>query len=269
MKKVNRRRLIPYKCLLIIFIASILGCSKNSLIEKSNQWDTIRFKEYFVENNTWNVQTIHNNWSQTIFCDTLSGMLGWKWDFSGEENTKNKDEVKTFPEIVFGKKPYSNYQSTTSLLPERLNVAKISLNYEYRLEATGIYNLTTDISFSDSINPVEKNIRAKLMIWFISNNMKFNDAEKLKTAMIGGHHYKIYIDTTHVGPEGKWNFIALLPDNLPSKGEINFKDYFDYLLSEGVIKPEWYLSSIELGSEIASGKGKITFNKFEVHSDSK
>ena len=43
------------------------------------------------------------------------------------------------------------------------------------------------------------------------------------------------------------------------------KEYFDYLISEGALKPEWFLSSIEAGSEIASGKGEITFRRFVVH----
>ena len=40
------------------------------------------------------------------FCDTLKGIMGWKWDFSGEKDNPNTFLVKTFPEIVFGKKPY-------------------------------------------------------------------------------------------------------------------------------------------------------------------
>jgi hypothetical protein len=49
------------------------------------------------------------------------------------------------------------------------------------------------------------------------------------------------------------------------KGEINLKEYIDYFLSEGILRPEWYLSSIEIGSEIASGTGKITFKRFVVY----
>ena len=74
----------------------------------------------------------------------------------------------------------------------------------------------------------------------------------------------MFIDYEHIGPEGKWIFIALLPENLPGIGELNLNEYFDYALSEGALKPEWFLSSIEIGSEIASGKGEITFKRFDV-----
>ncbi len=262
----GRKKIIFSIKLLIILLISGSACKNNSLIEKHNQWEIIRYKEYLIENNTWNILAAKYEWSQTIFCDTISGIMGWRWDFSGESKTNNNKEVKTYPEIIFGKKPYSNYLSTTSRLPERITSSEISLRYEYQLEAEGIYNLSTDIAFTDSINPSEKNIRAKMMIWFNYNNLKFFDSEKLKTGMIDGHQYQIYVDTTHIGPEGKWNYIALLPDKLlPAKGEINFKEYFNYFLDEGILKPEWYLSSIELGSEISSGRGKIVFKEFEVY----
>jgi hypothetical protein len=250
--------------LFIAFLIIFSSCKTNNLLEKSSQWDQIRYGEYIVENNTWNIQAIKNKWTQTIFCDTLKGNMGWKWDFSGEKDKPDTFEVKTFPEIIFGKKPYENYKSTTSRLPIELASAKFKIKYEYMANAIGVYNTSTDISFSDSKNPNSSNIRAKMMIWFDHQNFQFFESEKLKQAKIGGLQYKVFVDTAHVGPEGKWVYIALLSDNFPSKGEINLKDYFDYFLSEGNLKPEWYLSSIEVGSEISSGKGEIIFKRFIV-----
>jgi len=41
--------------------------------------------------------------------------------------------------------------------------------------------------------------------------------------------------------------------------------YFDYGLARGALKPEWFRSSIEAGSEIASAKGEGIFKRFPVH----
>lgn len=191
--------------------------------------------------------------------------MGWRWNFLGEKDEPNTYIGKTYPEIIFGRKPFNVYQSTTSRLPIELTSAKFRLEYDYCANAKGVYNTTTDISFTDSKNPDAKNIRAKMMIWFDHQNIPFFESGKVKQAMIGGYQYKIYIDTTHIGPEGKWVFIALLPDNFSSKGELNLNEYFDYFVSEGALKQEWYLSSIEIGSEISSGKGEITFKRFIVH----
>jgi hypothetical protein len=258
----NLLRYNPY-----LFIALMLlfcSCKNHNLVEKSGQWEQIRNGEYLVENNTWNVQAAKSSWTQTIFYDTLKGSMGWKWDFSGEKG-KPDPVTKSYPEIIFGKKPYNVYKSTTSRLPTELTSAKFRLGYDYEAKAIGIYNTITDISFTDSKNPDQENIRAKMMIWFDHQNMPFFESENLKQAKIGGNQCSVFIDTTYIGPEGKWNFIAVLSENFPLKGELNLNDYFDYFLAEGALRPEWYLSSIEIGSEICSGKGEITFKQFAIY----
>jgi|WetSurMetagenome_2_1015567.scaffolds.fasta_scaffold32189_2 hypothetical protein len=250
----------------VLFLAGILcGCAaQNGLIEKSGEWDRIIYGEYLVENCTWNVSAAQSKWQEIVFCDTLQGSCGWKWDFSNEKDEPNSYVVKTYPEIIFGRKPFDNYRSTTTRLPIGLTSAKFRLEYEYSVNADGIYNTTTDISFTDSINPGPKNIRAKLMIWFDHRNMPFFESKTLKQAVIGGRRHQVFIDTAHVGPEGKWVFIAILPEYFLKRGDLNLNDYFNYALAEGALKPEWFLSSIELGSEIASGKGEITFKRFKI-----
>jgi hypothetical protein len=247
---------------LIIFITIICSCSSRGLIEKSDQFAQIQFSEYLIENNTWNVKAAKNKWSETIYRDTLHGNFGWKWDFSGEKNEPN--EIKSYPEVIYGRKPYNGYKSTTPLLPKELIKASFGIDYDYAIKAVGAYNMSTDISITDSANPNESNIRAKMMIWFTHENMPFFEHEHLKKAIIDGRNYEIYIDTTHTGPEGKWVYIALMPDTFPSQGRIKLDEYFHYFISMGILRPDWFLSSIELGSEISSGRGNIVFKRFIV-----
>jgi len=249
----------------IIFVFTFYNSiAQVGLIEKSGEWDRIQNGGYLVENCTWNVSAAKSKWSQTIFCDTLKKSYGWKWDFSGEKEDENSYVIKTFPEIIFGRKPYENYKSTINRLPVPLTSAQFRLEYEYIAKSDGIYNTSTDISFTDNTNPGPANIRAKIMIWFDYQNMPFFTSKNLNQATIGGLVHDVYIDTTHVGPEGKWIFIALLPHDFPNKGELNLNEYFNYALSQGALKPEWFLSSIEIGSEIATGKGEIIFKRFVV-----
>ena len=265
MKNSNERKFKIVKYLLLILVLFCFSFTINNIIEKNNQWDLIKYKEYLIQNDTWNVQAAKTGWTQSIFCDTLTGMLGWKWDFSKENDTINSTVVKTYPEVIFGKKPYIGFQSTTTKLPERITNVACSLKYDYVIEATGKYNLSTDITFSDSINPIEKNIRAKMMVWFAHQNYPFYESKKQTQATIDGFKFTVYVDTTNIGPEGKWIAISLMANNFPSNGTLHLKEYINYFLSTGVLKKEWYLSSIEIGNEIVSGKGKMTFNTFEVY----
>ena len=79
-------------------------------------------------------------------------------------------------------------------------------------------------------------------------------AQLLYTETVGGSN-----------PSSPTSFRSERSGDLPARGELNLKEYFDYLLSEGDLKPEWFLSSIEAGSEIVSGKGEIVFRRFVVH----
>ena len=231
------------------------------LLERSDAWARIQHGEYLVENNTWNIAAARpGRWRQSVFCDPASGSLGWRWDFTGEN-----DVLKTYPEIIYGKKPYDGYASTTPRLPAPLAAARFRLEYDYAAKATGTYNTTTDITFTDSAAAGEVNIRAKLMIWFDRQNLPFFAGQVTTRALIAGRQHQVFIDRAHAAADGKWIFIALLPEGLPNRGELNLTEYFAYLMADGTLKPEWFLSSIEAGSEIASGTGEAVFKRFIVH----
>jgi hypothetical protein len=122
---------IWFFCVFFI-IAGFCGCAgPDNLIVKSGNWDRIRYGEYFVENCTWNVGAAHGKWSESIFCDTTKGSMGWKWDFSNEMNGENAYVCKTYPEIIFGRKPFDVYKSTTPRLPVKLDSAFFRLEYDY------------------------------------------------------------------------------------------------------------------------------------------
>ncbi len=238
------------------------GAVAPGLIEKSSAWEKIALGEYVVENNTWNTSAVRPGsvWRQSVFADPATDAMGWRWDFSGQDDT-----IKSFPEIIYGKKAFAAYASTTPRLPMPLDRARFRLEYDYAARAAGTYNTSTDITFTDSAQAGEKNVRAKLMIWFDHQNMPFFNPAQVTRAVIAGRPHRVFIDRNHDDADGKWIYIALLPDDLPASGELNLREYFEYLRSAGVLQPGWFLASIEIGSEIANGSGEITFRRFVVH----
>ena len=253
----------PRLLLPVLFIAvACHGAIPPGLIEKSGEWARISLGEYLVENNTWNTKAVQPGfaWRQTVFADPATGAMGWRWDFSGQDGV-----TKSYPEIICGKKAFGAYTSTTPRLPVPLARARFRLEYDYAAKATGTYNTSTDITFTDSALAGEKNVRAKLMIWFDHQNMPFFNPARVTRAVIAGRPHRVFIDHNHDDADGKWIYIALLPDDLPARGELDLTEYFTYLRSIGELKPEWFLASIEIGSEIASGTGEVTFRRFVVH----
>ncbi|HVZ63969.1 MAG TPA: hypothetical protein VG936_05215 [Lacunisphaera sp.] len=230
-------------------------------VVKSGDWDRLENGEYLLENNVWNVAAARPGraWRQSIFRDRATGAMGWRWDFTGEDTA-----VKSFPELIFGKKPFDNYRSTTPRLPAPLADCRLVIDYDYAARATGAYNTSTDISLTDAPEARERNVRAKLMIWFDRRDMPFFPDKKTTRAVIAGRAHEVFIDPDHNDVDGQWVFIALLPENLPGRGELRLADYFDYLLKIGAVKAEWFVASVEIGSEIASGAGEVRFKRFVV-----
>jgi hypothetical protein len=234
--------------------------------EKSGAWERIADGEYLVENCTWNTAAATGPWSETIFADPATGERGWRWDFSAETAPDTRRLIKSFPEIIWGRKPYEGYASTTERLPVLMNAAPPFV-LEYDIAATSedaVYDTTTDIAFTSCSSPGPSHIRAKLMIWLCSANTPFFPDKPHTTAVIDGRECELFIDRNYEEPGQKRVYIAILPKDLPQKGEIHLSAYFEHLLSTGALKPGWFLSSIEAGTEIASGKGEITFRKFVV-----
>ena len=56
------------------------------------------------------------------------------------------------------------------------------------------------------------------------------------------------VDMAHDASDGKWIANAMLADKFPASGTMDLIKYISYFLSKGAVKPEWYLSSIEIGS---------------------
>ena len=132
----------------IFIVVMVCGCAtQKGLIEKSGEWDQITDGEYLVENCTWNVSAAQSKWQETIFCDTLIGSRGWKWDFSGENDESPAYVVKTFPEIIFGRKPFDKYRATTTRLPVELASAK------FQLEWTSMRSMPTGCTILRPISP--------------------------------------------------------------------------------------------------------------------
>lgn len=252
--------------LLTTLLFSNTKLMSESIIEKSAEWDTIRDGEYLIENCTWNTSATEGAWSETIFCDPQTGLRGWRWDFSEEKSPSTRQTVKSFPEIIYGKKPFDVYPATTPKLPTPLStLSQLTLEYDYTVQSIdAVYDTTTDITFTDSVTPGPANIRAKVMIWLDSKDTPFFPDQPHSQAIIDGLKHEVYIDPDYSEPGQHWVFIALRPEGHAKQGEFHLNEYFDYLISMGALDPAWFLSSVEIGTELCSGKGEIRFNKFIV-----
>jgi hypothetical protein len=58
-------------------------------------------------------------------------------------------------------------------------------------------------------------------------------------------------------------------DDLRNSGSLDVGAIVDFLLARGLVKPDQFLATAELGSEVAYGKGSLTLRAFALKAKTK
>ncbi len=64
--------------------------------------------------------------------------------------------------------------------------------------------------------------------------------------------------------DNKWVNITFRGENSNLKSSFNALELIQYAVEKNILKKEWYISDIELGTEIMSGAGIAWINAFNV-----
>jgi hypothetical protein len=256
--------------LLSLIILISLGCSSgkndsspvdkqqsDSLITqtKCDDGSEIPFGEYTASNNVWGKGTI-TDYHQCIQLSTndTAAIWNWYWNWpaAGEGN------VKAYPEIIYGWKPFNN-RSTTAKLPLPLTENhSISIRWKsISTEMAGTGNLAFDIWITNSATPGEQNITREIMIWL--NNFGQQPGGTLVTKpSIDSVQYSFY------KADWTWTYFAFVKTSQTEVHEIRLESILRFLIDNKYISSNEYLAAIEFGNEIVSGSGKTTVDGYSI-----
>ena len=218
---------------------------------------------YEVENNVWGKGAL-TDWSQCVGAtnSTRRGLAArWTWDWKSQDN-----QVKAFPEVVFGHKP-GTARSTTPLLPRKLGeMRRVVMDYDISTQRSGTGNLSVDIWLTDTPNPTTfavPPITHEVMIWLETFGPMYAGGEQIDTVSIHGIPYRVYVgEKFGLG----WRYIAFKPENTPMQpvAQIDLMPYLLYLQTKGLVTPESHVANINLGNEIISGAGTTQVNHLAI-----
>lgn len=218
---------------------------------------------YEVENNVWGKGAL-TDWSQCVGAtnSTRRGLAArWTWDWKSQDN-----QVKAFPEVVFGHKP-GTARSTTPLLPRKLGeMRRVVMDYDISTQRSGTGNLSVDIWLTDTPNPTTfavPPITHEVMIWLETFGPMYAGGEQIDTVSIHGIPYRVYVgEKFGLG----WRYIAFKPENTPMQpvAQIDLMPYLLYLQTKGLVTPESHVANINLGNEIISGAGTTQVNHLDI-----
>ena len=254
------------------------------------EWPPLRF-----ENNTWGVFDPSTEGGpgrereiagdQCILVrETETGLeFGWRWDWPFD-----RGQVKGFPEVHYGQKPWFSEPSSAPDVPIRItDIEEMTVRYDVDMNAEGFYNLAFDIFLHPTGLPAMPTWSGKIpdellpsheiMMW-VDHVDKWGALPCSEPwcgvdVTIDGVTYEFwrqdnfdaYVKTrpaddipdirtyiAFVGPEGRFS------------GTLDLAAFFDWLVDEGHVDPSYWVTVIEFGNEVIEGTGEVWLREYEV-----
>ncbi|HKB02082.1 MAG TPA: TIGR03000 domain-containing protein [Gemmataceae bacterium] len=226
---------------------------------RCSPFETLGRGEYTVENNTWGAFQV-SAYSQCVYAAPASApgpRFAWTWDYPRER----ADEVKAFPELIHGKKPWA-WTSTTPRLPRPVSPApSLKVDFALRTEATGRYNAAFEIWLTRSpIAAGEPDVSHEVMFWVGSGGDPAPVGLRAGTVTLAdGRPCDLW-----VGRIKTWDFFGFVFRQPFSEGVLECGYYLEYLLREGKLPPDIHIASLEFGNEIWHGSGRTMIDRYQV-----
>jgi hypothetical protein len=223
---------------------------------------------YKYENNTWGSDKAKGAWEQCLLERERDGKkeYGWTWNFPGFDPS-----VFSYPEIIFGWKPWSGGPTTDARFPMKVaDVKKLAMHYEVETEATGNYNLAPEVWLTRSKGfgePNPKLLTAEIMFWVETAGQARPAGNVIDKPTIGGVTYELWKMDGAAG-DGKsgtsWALFSLKSLTTQRKGSIPVDAVLKYMADAKLIDSEHWVSSIEFGNEVSGGTGTTWVKRFAI-----
>ena len=243
-------------------------------------WPSVAYDKYVVLNNTWNSRAMNSSdWNQRIFVneDNFGNVRPtWTYDWLGRFDGGEID-VKAYPEVLYGPKLGTHVSGTKAEtgLPELVrDLPEFVVNYSYAETGTAERNVALESFFHDSCNiagPCDEvdNRAYEMMIWVENPSIRTPGKLALTGVMIDNRLWNVYIK-----PDSNKHYIAFTAQDSQPTGTLNWNRFVEWTsawtaenaeqLGIDVLKPEFCMGAIEIGTEMWWGAGSFTLNQFDV-----
>ena len=232
-------------------------CAEQSCV--CEDWYRQRVGPYWIEHNVWNKQD-DAEYQQCVFIKEKDEGFeaGWAWNWPGI-----RFNVVAYPNIIYGKNPWLS--STVATLPTRIrDINCLQAEFDVIQQGSGKGNLAFDLWITDSESAQPSDITRELMIWLTRKGF-WPAGSRVGTMNLDGHDIGLWKqENFNVSDEYEWTFLAFVYSSDLTTGPVDLGALLDYLVDNGHISPDEYLSSIQLGNEIVSGYGQTLIRNYEI-----
>jgi xyloglucan-specific endo-beta-1,4-glucanase len=212
---------------------------------------TILLGKYYVNNNLWGQSS--GTGSQCV-SDTRSGStIGWNtnWTWSGQPS-----QVKSYSSTVLGW--HWGWKASGTELPVRLNAGRdIFTDLRYRVSGSSTMNVAYDLWLHNIPNPDwPDNPTDEVMIWTFRSGGAGPLGTLQGTVTIAGASWDLY--RGNIG----WNVFSFVRQSNATSATLHLQDFLNNLVGRGWMANTKYLSSIEHGTEVFTGNGRLDVDSY-------
>ena len=225
-------------------------------------WDTLADSGLVYQNNVWGKGDIAD-YEQCLLTRRRDGATeyGWRWRWP-----RGNGQVKSYPEVIYGQKPW-DAESSTSVLPARIEaIGELSIAYAVEQSAQGTYNLAYDIWVTSTNPPTPDTITHEVMIWmdrtFESQPRRFHAGE----VVVDGIAYDLYLRPAFHAGSGA-DYIAFVSREPRLSGVVDVMAFLGYLVEHDHVPADHYVAAVELGNEVIEGTGELWLRRYQVTAD--
>jgi hypothetical protein len=266
----------------IVLVLCVSACGQDRVTVSSTcePWAEYAIQETILTNNVWGKRDIkdyrqcihrslYRNTQQKKLqsSDAQHESYGWEWQWPAMH-----DDVKSYPSILFGHKPWRK-ASTTKDLPIKLaDVQSILIDFNVEMSLEGSANLLLESWVTSGVFPSDKTRTREIAIHLAQINWPGMPGKKVDSVIINGKTFDVYIERNMsvYGDKHSWSYLGFVHRDEQFSGagglsgKIELTGFLTYLAKNGYVKPDEYLASVELGNEVIYGKGKLEIEQFHV-----
>ncbi len=212
---------------------------------------------FVLQNNTWGRGDLvpGRDYAQTVaYGDSLSDGVRMDWSWPADA-----PGIRAYPQILAGRKPWGP-DAGGDLLPLRVSEAE-GLTARFDLDwggETGGFNVAFDLWITDRPDGGPASIRAEIMVWLKHGD--FSPAGKeVGRAVVLGQDAPLHAREGH---GAGWTYLAAVPPAEIREGEVDLGALVARLEGLGLLSPDHWIVSVELGAEVSHGQGWLQIHDF-------
>jgi len=235
--------------------------------ESSQDWGRIVLAENHcaLVNNVWNKAAAGGAFRQEVFVGEAAGtkIPGWRWSSPWHFIPR----VVSQPQIVCGDKPWDAPSGLRNDFPFQAGSKRLTAFFKASLRASSVYNMSFTMWAVSSLPSTRSVITHEIMIWTV-NRGQTPAGTRRGVLDVNGTTYDVYVEEKHGDASGAnanvWMYVAFVARRPVLNGPLDLDAFIAYLLQQGLLTKDHFVTSVELGNEVSQGAGIVELRDFSV-----